>query len=190
MRSNQPVVCCLVGLSGVGKSEATRIMADLRGFDQIYFGSAVLEEVERRGLDVTPENEKIVRNDLRQQHGMAAMALKKMPEILKSISAGNNVLIDGLYSYAEYKLLRSSHPDNFKVVALHADKYVRIKRLSKRPVRPLTAFQIDERDKSEVEELEKAQPIALADFHVLNNGNILSLTDRLQEVCEKLFCHG
>jgi dephospho-CoA kinase len=171
------VVLAIVGLSGVGKSQAVSIVSGWLNFEVVYFGGVVLEEVRLRGLDVTPSNEALVREQLRRDFGMAVMALKTLPRIL---GASGPVLIDGLYSQSEYVLLKSHLRDKLKTIAIHSDKSVRAERLGRRPVRPLTLAEMEVRDEQEISRLEKAPPIALADFHVLNNGDLDGLAAGLR----------
>ena len=60
-------IIALVGMSGTGKSEATNFLKDQFNFDLFYFGGIVLNEVKKRGLEINNENEKMVREDLRQK---------------------------------------------------------------------------------------------------------------------------
>ena len=78
----------VVGMSGSGKSVASDYLESI-GFKKIYFGGVVLTELKNRGMEDTPDNEKFVREDLRREYGMAAMAIKLLPEIKESIK--NNV---------------------------------------------------------------------------------------------------
>ena len=175
----EPIVQCIVGLAGVGKSQAVQILSKLLDFEMIYFGGVVLEEVKQRGLEVTSTNEAVVRESLRREFGMDVMAQKSLPRILSAVAASKHVLIDGLYSQGEYVLLKRYLPGRLKTIAVHSNKSVRAERLAKRPVRPLTLEEMDLRDEKEIALLDKAPPIALADFHVLNNGDIASLETAL-----------
>jgi dephospho-CoA kinase len=172
----------LVGLSGTGKSEASRILTGIGGLPIIYFGDVVITEIKTRGLPLTPENEKRVREDLRASEGMAAMAKRKLPEIRAALAANGKALIDGIYSYSELKLLKAEFGDKLTIIAIHAAKSVRAARLAARPVRPLTQAEMEARDAAEVERLEKAPPIALADYHVVNDGTIEELTEALARI--------
>ncbi len=166
-----PSVVALVGLSGVGKSKAVELIGNIRDFETVYFGGVVLAELKARGLDHTQAAEADVRESLRTEFGMAAMALKSLPAIEASLAAGRDVLIDGLYSYAELKVLRKTLGNRLWLIAIHARKSVRAKRLASRPLRPLTATEMVERDRREIDNVEKAEPIALADFHIVNDGS-------------------
>jgi dephospho-CoA kinase len=178
-KDHRPKIVCVVGLSGVGKTEAVRYMSQWADFERIYFGGVVLSEVRARGLEPTPDNEAIVREDLRRRFGMAVMAAKSIPQIEHALSEDRDVLIDGLYSYSEYKLLRSRFSDAVKLIAIHSRKSIRSKRLGSRLVRPLTPEGMTSRDEREVETLEKAEPIALADYHVVNDCDLSDFESRL-----------
>jgi dephospho-CoA kinase len=187
VETNQAVVLGIVGLSGVGKSQAVQIVSGWVDFETVYFGGVVLQEVKARGLEVTPQNEAIVREDLRKKFGMDVMAQKSLPAILAAVAQSRHVLIDGLYSQSEYVLLRQHLSDRLKTVAIHANKSVRAARLANRPVRPLTLREMEQRDDKEVGLLEKAPPIALADFHILNNADIASFTKELRSCLSQIF---
>ena len=87
----------IVGMSGSGKSVASDYLEE-KGFEKIYFGGVVLEEIKKRGLEVNPENEKLVRESLREEYGMSAMAKILLPKI-EEVSSKKNTVLDGLYSW-------------------------------------------------------------------------------------------
>ena len=172
-------IICVVGLSGVGKSSAVRLITQHAPFEVVHFGGVVIDEVRRRALDVMPENEAMVREDLRKEFGMAVMAERSLPAIRRALAQGRNVLIDGLYSYSEQLLLNDQFGASVKVIAIHASKVVRAQRLAQRKVRPLTPDEMVARDQREIERLEKAPPIALADVHIVNDDDLETLDARL-----------
>jgi dephospho-CoA kinase len=182
---NPEKIIALVGLAGSGKSEAGKVLSDM-GYTIVYFGGAVLEELARRGLALTPENERFVREDLRRLHGMAAMAILKLPQIQALRDAGKRVAIDGLYSFAEYELLKTRLGDALQVLAIHAPKALRVARLAGRPVRPLTVEEVDQRDFFEIKNLDKGGPIAIADAHVLNDSDEPTLQKRVAQAVTTL----
>jgi dephospho-CoA kinase len=178
----------LVGLCGTGKSEACAFL-ESQGYTVIYFGGTVVAEVVRRGLPVNPSNEKAVREELRAVHGMAAMAHINLPKIQALRQAGRTVAIDGLYSMGELEVLRNELGATLKLLAIHAPKHLRYQRLGQRTVRPMTAQQVDERDLFEVQNLDKAAPIALADAHVVNDQGKDVLLNRLKAVHDDWLAH-
>ena len=62
------------------------------------------------------------------------------------------------------------------------DKNLRYERVAKRPDRAFDSAAIRERDRSEIENLEKGGPIAAADYYILNNGTIEDAEARLDEI--------
>jgi dephospho-CoA kinase len=175
----QPDVLAVVGLAGSGKSEATKIVAS-HGYEIVYFGGVIVEEVERRGLDVNPANEKVVREDLRASEGMDVVARRSLPAIRAVLERGGRVAVDGLYSAAELSALRYELTAPVVTLAVHAPRWVRKHRLASRPVRPLTSAEVDTRDELEVANLDKAPPIALADLHVVNDSTVEELRGRVE----------
>ena len=90
------------------------------------------------------------------------------------------------YSFTEYKILKELYPENFIVVAIHSDKALRYERLAQRKFRPLTKTEVDRRDYTEIENIEKGGPIAIADYHILNNGDVSILRQNLLELMDKI----
>jgi dephospho-CoA kinase len=182
-----PVILAIVGMSGTGKSEATKYLARHCGLTSFYMGGVVLKEVARRGLAGSPQNERKVREQLRRRWGMAAIAKLALPSLREFFKSEDQVLLDGLYSAEELTFLRG-FPEEFSVVliALHSDRHLRYDRLRTRSVRPLTAAEVDLRDEAELQKLNKAIPIVLADFHVCNNQSTRSLHRSLRQVMATL----
>ena len=66
------------------------------------------------------------------------------------------------------------------------DKKLRYDRVAKRPGRAFDAAAIRERDRSEIENLEKGGPIVAADYYVLNNSTIDEMTNRVDEILKEI----
>lgn len=182
-------VLAVVGMCGAGKSEVCRHL-EAKGLPRVHFGGITMEEVRRRGLAVNEANERMVREELRRVYGMAAYAVLSLPEIRRIVSEGHTALIDGLYSYSELKVLEQEFPGQVFVMAVFTDKRIRYARLAARPVRPLTPLEAASRDAMEVENLEKAPPIALADVTILNNGTREELLAAVDAVVSPLMESG
>lgn len=174
----------IVGMSGSGKSVASDYLVK-NGFTKIYFGGVVLEEVKKRGLEDTPSNEKLVRESLREEYGMSAMAKILLPRIKDTIKEHDTVL-DGLYSWDEYLVLKEEFKDRLKLIAIITDKNIRYERVAVRKVRPLTKQEVEKRDVSEIENLAKGGPIAMSDYFLLNNDDLKQYYKRLDEILEKM----
>ena len=173
-------VIAIVGMCGSGKSVASDILENDFGYKKVYFGGVTIDKLKEEGLDINPENEKMMRERLREELGMGAFAKILLPKI-KELSKDNNVVLDGLYSWDEYKIL-SKEINNIILIGIIADKNIRYDRLSKRNIRPLTKQEAIDRDISEIENIAKAPPIAYADYYILNNGTIDEYKERLIEI--------
>lgn len=174
----------IVGMCGAGKSDATDWFVE-RGWDRIYFGQVTMDELKREGLPVTPENERYEREKLRREYGMAAYAVKSRDAILEKLQHGH-VVLDGLYSWDEYKYIIEHISDELVVVAIMTDKHLRYARLTTRPIRALTREQAVSRDHSEIENLAKGGPIAIADRFVANNGTKEDFRAAIMAVIDEL----
>jgi dephospho-CoA kinase len=178
---NTPRALALVGMPGAGKTLCARHL-ERRGYFQYRFGAIVVDEVVRRGWPVTPENERIVREEIRADEGMDAIARRALPHLKAALEQHRSVVIDGLYGFGEYRTLRAELGTDMVVVAVICPRWLRYSRLASRPERPLTAAEAEARDYQEIENLEKGGPIALADFFLLNDREpelVLSALDTL-----------
>ena len=177
-------IVAVVGMCGSGKSVATEVFTDA-GWEKVYFGGITMEELENRGLEKNEKNEKMVREELRAQYGLAAYAVKLLPRIQKLAEQGN-VVLDGLYSWSEYTYLKEHLGDALRVLAIVTDRGLRYSRLATRTIRPLTEQEATSRDYSEIENLEKGGPISIADRFVTNNGSSDELIEKITEYMKGL----
>ena len=177
-------VIAIVGMCGAGKSVACEYFENI-GYQKIYFGGVTMDKLHEMNLEVTPENEKIIRESLRKEYGMGAYAVMLLPKINEALK-NNNVVLDGLYSWSELKILEEHFKDQLKVIAITCDKKIRYERIGKRDIRPFTKDEAKTRDIGEIEKLEKGGPISYADYFVLNNGTIAEFNDRLGQILEDI----
>jgi dephospho-CoA kinase len=182
---DQPIVLAIIGMPGSGKSLVCQHLVD-QGFPVVYFGGIVLKEVDARGYARLPKYEKEVREDLRAKHGMGAIALLALPEIESQLKQSQVVFIDGLYSMAEYKILKKRFDARLIIIAIFTEKSKRYTHLANRPVRPLTREEAEKRDLDEVERIEKGGPIALADYMLLNNETPEELLHQVDTLLSRL----
>lgn len=181
-------IIALVGLTGSGKSIATEYFEN-KHFHTIWFGQLTIDTLKKRGLEKNEKNEKMIREELRKRHGMAAFALLNIPRIQKAVNT-KNVVIDGLYSWSEYKVLREKFGQQLVVLSICASPATRYNRLSVRQIRPLTNDEARSRDHAEIENIEKGGPIAMADYTIVNEGSVGDLKQQLNAVYAKVFDHG
>ncbi|HRF28014.1 MAG TPA: AAA family ATPase [Candidatus Saccharibacteria bacterium] len=175
-------IVAFVGLTGSGKSSAVEYLTE-KGYPKVYFGGIVLDEVKRRGLELTQENEQPIREELREKEGKDFVVKRIIAQIHDLIGAGqHNIVADGLYTWTEYKTLKHEFPGELTVVAIVSPKHLRKQRMANREVRPLMPEQVDQRDWAEIENIEKGGPIAIADYFVHNDKDLDSLHKQLDEV--------
>lgn len=163
------IILAFVGMPGSGKSEVVSYLHK-KGIPSVRFGDLTEQEIVLRGLVVSPKNEQIVREDLRQKFGMAVYAIKATPKIKELFLSHSTVVVDGLYSWEEYLFLNGTFT---KVIVIHifANRRVRYERLAKRQMRPFTKDEALQRDKAEIEKLGKGGPIAIADYLIDNTSD-------------------
>jgi len=174
----------IVGMAGSGKSEAARIFED-NGFAKVRFGDVTDREISKRGLEINEENERYIREQLRVEYGMAAYARLSMPEVYRLLKM-KDVIIDGLYSWEEYILVKRQYGEALTVVAVWSSPETRYKRLAKRKVRPLTFEEAASRDVSEIEGINKGGPIAMANFIIINEYSIEALGRETKKIIAAL----
>lgn len=183
---NTPLIVALVGMPGAGKSSCVDYLTN-KNFPSVYFGGITLKEVKKRGLEINPENEKLVREELREIHGKDAYAKLITEEISTLYSSGHNfVVVDGLYSWSEYKYFKNLYGKNAVIIAIAADRDLRHSRLASRKERPLTEEEVSSREYAEIENIEKGGPIANADYTIVNNENPESLFSQLDQILRKV----
>ena len=177
-------VVSIVGMAGSGKSEVASVFEE-NGFARIRFGDVTDEEVGKRGLELNEENERYIRELLRQEHGMSAYAILNQPRIDTALKHAD-VVIDGLYSWEEYIYLKDYYKEDFCVVAVWASPGTRYIRLTSRLNRGLTVEEAASRDRAEVENINKGGPIAMADFTIINESSLENLRKESKKIISRL----
>ena len=162
-------IIAVVGMCGSGKSVVCDYLEDI-GYHKLYFGGITYKLMAEEGIERTPDTERVFRENLRKEHGPECYAKFIYPEIEEN--SDKNIVLDGLYSWYEYKYLKDKLGDRLNVVSIVCDKKLRYERKSKRPERPFNNQKAKERDISEIENLYKGGPISYAYYYILNNWTI------------------
>lgn len=185
-------IICVVGMAGSGKSEVSDELVR-RGFSFLRFGQITLDKVKREGLEPTETNERKVREGIRKKYGMAAFATLNIPEIDELLKK-SNVVVDGLYSWSEYKILKEKYREIMYIVAVYAPPKIRYERLIDRSIegdkkqrfRNFTREEAKARDYAEIENLEKGGPIVMADFTIVNTGTLSQLKKEVNNILKAI----
>ena len=181
-------IIAVVGMSGSGKSVVVDYLTE-KGFPKVYFGGMIYKEMKRRGIEITAdgESEKRFREMIRETEGKDWVVKQVIEEAKNLINAGQKrIVLDGLYSWTEYKILKKEFPGQLTVLAVVVPKALRHFRVGKRPERPFNTKESQERDRSEVENLEKGGPIAMADYYVLNDESVAKLHDDVDVILDRI----
>jgi len=180
------MIIALVGMTGSGKSTVAEILKRKYGFPVVRFGDVTDDILRQRGLEQNEKNERMIREELRKKYGMEAYAKLSKPRMDEALKERGVVVVDGLYSWEEYLYLKGEYGDELILIHVFASPKTRYKRVSERDVRPLTEEEARERDRSEIENLHKGGPIAMADFVLINEGSLEELEKGLEDILQKL----
>jgi dephospho-CoA kinase len=173
-------VVAIVGMAGSGKSEVARVF-ESQGFVRVRFGDITDDEMKKRCLERTEPSERYCRELLRKEFGMAAYAILNQPRIDAALENAD-VVADGLYSWEEYLAFKSYYSHKFYVVAVYASPETRYARLAERNHRALNVEEAASRDKSEIENLNKGGPIAMADHAIINESTLADLRKQAESI--------
>lgn len=172
-------IIALVGLAGSGKSSAVEYLTE-KGFPKIYFGGVIYKAMDEAGIEKTWDNQQQFREEIRRREGKDFVIKRVIKNIHDLINAGQNkIVLDGLYTWSEYKILKHEFPGQVVVIAIVTPKYLRYQRMAKRIERPMQPHEVDQRDWSEIENLEKGGPIAIADYFIINDGSLEQLHQKI-----------
>lgn len=177
------------GLAGSGKSTAVEYFT-AQGIPKIYFGGIMYAMMREAGIEITWESQQKFREEMRRKEGQDFILKQVIKNIYGLIDAGQKkIVLDGLYTWSEYKLLRHEFPGQVTVIAIVAPKHLRYRRMQKRPERPMQPHEVDTRDWAEIENMAKGGPIAIADYFVINDGTIEELHTGLEAIANDVhFC--
>ena len=172
-------IIALVGLAGSGKSSAVEYLTE-KGFPKIYFGGVIYKAMDEAGIEKTWDNQQQFREEIRRREGKDFVIKRVIKNIHDLINAGQNkIVLDGLYTWSEYKFLKHEFPGQVVVIAIVTPTYLRYQRMAKRIERPMQPHEVDQRDWSEIENLEKGGPIAIADYFIINDGSLEQLHQKI-----------
>ena len=181
-------IIAVVGMSGSGKSVIVDHLTR-KGYPKVYFGGMIYKEMEKRGIERTEdgESEKKFREEIRATEGKDWVVNQVIKETKDLIGAGQKrIVLDGVYSWTEFKTLKKEFPKALTFIAVVVDKKIRYERVANRPGRSFDSVAIRERDRSEIENLEKGGPIVAADYYILNNGSIEDAEKRTDEILKEI----
>ncbi len=169
-------IIAITGLPGSGKTAVSRIL-EKKGYSRVRFGDITDDEIRKRGLEFNEKNEEMIRDELRQTHGMEAYAKLSIPRI----EMHGKVVIDGLYSYDEYDFLKEKYGDKIVLVVVEASPEIRYGRLGSRKERSFSMEEAKSRDKSQIEKLNMQKTLDSAGVRISNEGSFEELEKEVEK---------
>lgn len=166
------MLLAFAGFGGAGKTTAIEHLARQRFGQRVYLGQAVLDEIDRLGLELTPQSEGRVRMELRDRFGPGAFADRGAPEIEALLRSGECPLVDAIFKPEEYARLQSCGQERSVLIAIEASFDVRAERLQRRDDRAYTPEELRRRDQMETADLGTSAVIQAANFRVSNEGSL------------------
>lgn len=174
----------MAGFAGVGKTTSLRYLEEMGVGRLEYIGRFIHEEIKRRGMASSASNERLVREQMRQQHGRDVLA-RKFVEDLVDRPGDECVLLDAIYLRDEADFYRQKLSDRrLIIIGLEATLEIRALRLASREERPLTRPEIAARDAFD-RSLGVDAVVRSADFILNNDGDIASLQGQLDLLREQ-----
>jgi len=178
-------VIAILGLPGSGKTEIINYLMKKLDWPKVYFGEVTFDEMNRLGLEINENNEKITRESLREKFGKLHYA----EQVAKKIEdAGyENVLVESLYSWQEYLFFKEKFKEKFITISVYSSPKTRYERIGERALRPLSPADAQSRDYAQIENLSQAGPIAMADYTIINeNDGLENLHEKVDLVIESI----
>ncbi len=180
-------IIAIIGMAGTGKTATVDYLQKKYSWPKIYFGDVIFDEMKKKKIKINWKNERTTRENLRKKYGMGAMAILSLSKVKKTLEKNNIVLIESLYSWDEYKIIKKTFGKKFSTLAIFTPRKLRAERLKKRKIRPIkTRKEFNKRDYTEIEGTDKGGPIAIADYIIINDSTINNLHKNIIKIIDKI----
>jgi len=177
------VLIGVTGMPGAGKGTTREIVQEM-GYPVVVMGDEIREEAKRRKLQPTPENLGKIMLKLREEEGLAAVAKRCIPKMVKA--KDKVIVVEGIRSLHEVDEFKKHFP-NFTLIAIHASPETRFRRLFQRnrsdDPRGWETFM--ERNSRELG-VGIGAAIATADYMIVNEGTEFQLKKKTGEVLKEV----
>ena len=164
----------VTGTDGGGKGAVVDYLVSYKGFVHCSARALWIDEIQKRNLEVSRENTRIVANSLRAEHGndyFITEYLRRIKEV-----GWRDVVIESLRAVAEAETLKAN---GGILLAVDADQHIRYGRIQSRgsgldkiTFEKFTEQEALEMNDSDPHGMQKAKVIAMADYTLQNNGTL------------------
>lgn len=112
---------------------------------------------------------------------------KIIEKIERVAEAGQRLIVlDDLASWQQCLAIKHAFPGRLSVVALVAGAKVRHHRLENRAINTVTPQEAEARDREILQASEKAEPIAAADYTIINEGSLEALAADIDKIVAEI----
>ena len=178
----------ITGTLGAGKGTIVDYLVQQKGFLHFSARGFLIEEIERRGLEINRDSMTFVANDLRSNHSPSYI-IDQLYD--RAVATGKSAVIESVRTLGEIVSLRQK--GNFLLLAIDADPKIRYERITERASETdsitFETFIANEKremtsDDPNKQNLERC--IREADFIFTNNGTINELNQQVETVLQKV----
>ncbi|MFB6116339.1 MAG: AAA family ATPase [Candidatus Nanosalina sp.] len=175
----------IYGVTGMplsGKTTVAEFLED-EGFSVLDMGDVVRIEMEKRGIATEDTGDWV--NDMRDEHGMDAIAKLSVPYLQEMIQEKDRIVITGMRGWSEKQRFEKETGEELEIVAVWTSRETRKKRREQRQrEEDVKGDEFHERDLREVEN-GVGKLMALSD-HMLKNEGISEeeLEEKVKNIAE------
>ena len=170
----------LTGLPGSGKTFVSNYFAQ-KGIPLVRMGDVTREELTKRKIADTPENEDSMRRELREKYGSFVFAQRVVIKVFEYLKSSELTFIEGMRSFDEAIFFKRELP-NVHIIFLKADTHIRYARLKNRKNRRFSEKQAKDRDTYEGVTLGLNTIEKESDFVITNNESNKELQKKLNSI--------
>jgi dephospho-CoA kinase len=178
---SKKIAIVLTGLARTGKDTVANIIVENFGFKKIVFSDQIIEEIKKKNLPVTKMNQSIIGDELRQKHGMNAIA-KLAWEKAKGFE---RIVFVGARSVEEISFLKEKI-ENVFLVNVSSSLKNRVERASSNGSKIESEKILKLRDERDIKKKGLGKVLKLRDFEIKNNSNISDLKEKTIKIVEKI----
>ncbi len=178
----------ITGTDGSGKGTVVDYLVAEKGFTHYSARAIWVEEINRRGIESTRANMRIVANELRAEHGddfLITYYLKKIEE-----EKPQNAVIESIRAFACVETLKEN---GGILIAVDADQKLRYGRVQERrsesdrvSFEEFVAHEAIELNDPDPHGMQKQRVIDMADYTILNNGTFEEFHTQIEAVYQKI----